>query len=97
MSLTDIEWPDTLKRISDFAFSNCSKLNRVTLPSSTKNIGDYAFIRCDRLTSVFVPESVVSVGIDAFDKDNKNLCIYGISGSYIQAYAKENKLRFKVK
>ena len=34
--------PDTVTKIGDYAFSNCSKLTRITIPDSVTSIGDYA-------------------------------------------------------
>ena len=52
--------------ISDFAFSDCTSLNSVTIPDSVTSIGDKAFCDCTSLNSVTIPDSVTSIGDKAF-------------------------------
>lgn len=64
----DIEIPNFVKVISDFAFDN-KELKSVTIPESVISIGDSAF-RDNKLTSIDIPDSVISIGKHAFT-DNK--------------------------
>ena len=48
------------------AFSNCTRLTRVTIPDSVTSIGQYAFYGCSSLTRVTIPNSVTSIGQYAF-------------------------------
>ena len=52
--------------IGDYAFSECSSLQSVTIPNSVTNIGGRAFQGCSNLQSVTIPNSVTSIGIGAF-------------------------------
>ena len=46
-----------LREIKGRAFSNCSKLTKVTMPRSVKTIGSTAFASCSKLTDIYVPWS----------------------------------------
>ena len=54
--ITDVEFPDTLKTIGDYAFDGCSSLKSVNFPASVENIGECAFANCTSLTEVTLPE-----------------------------------------
>ncbi len=54
--------PDTVKKIYDGAFYNCTELTSVDIPDSVTSIGNSAFSGCTGLTSVTIPDSVTSLG-----------------------------------
>ena len=56
----------TVTKISESAFSNCSKLTSVTIPSSISSIGNGTFSGCSSLTSVTIPNSVKTIDGSAF-------------------------------
>lgn len=58
--------PNTVKRIGDSAFNNCSNLSGITIPDSVESIGEYAFYYCSGLSSITIPDSVQSIGSSAF-------------------------------
>ncbi len=59
--------PSYVKRIEDYAFSDCSNLlTDITIPSSVTSIGDSAFQGCIGLTEITIPEGVTSIGDSAF-------------------------------
>ena len=58
--------PDSVTRIGDWAFAQCTGLTSVTIPDSVTSIGYCAFGNCTGLTSVTIPDSVTSIGDDAF-------------------------------
>ena len=64
--LTNLEIPESVTKIGDYAFRSCRGLTSVTIPESVTEIGNYAFESCSGLTSVTIPESVTSIGIGAF-------------------------------
>jgi uncharacterized protein YjdB len=53
------------------------------------------FVHCKSLTQITIPDSVSSIGPLAFENCNDNLIIYSYNNSYIQKYAKENKIGFR--
>ncbi len=57
---------DTVTRIGNGAFADCSNLTNIKLPNSITSIGNSAFGGCDSLTSIEIPNSVISIGDGAF-------------------------------
>ena len=58
--------PDSVTVISDWAFCECKKLNRVTIPDSVREIGEGAFSNCELLDEVIIPDSVDKIDDCAF-------------------------------
>lgn len=52
--------------ISDWAFTNCSVIESLTIPNSITNIGEYGFAFCVNLTSISLGDSITSLGFRAF-------------------------------
>lgn len=57
-SFTDIEWPDALTDIGQYAFASCTYFNPSSLPSGLLYIGQYAFYGCDRLSLTKLPDTL---------------------------------------
>lgn len=58
--------PDSVTVISDWAFCECKKLNRITIPDSVHEIGEGAFCNCILLDEVEIPDSVTTIDDCAF-------------------------------
>lgn len=58
--------PDSVVMISDWAFCECKKLNRITIPDSVHEIGEGAFCNCILLDEVEIPDSVTKLDDCAF-------------------------------
>ena len=58
--------PDSVTVISDWAFCDCKKLNRITIPDSVREIGEGAFSNCALLDEVEIPDSVTIIDDCAF-------------------------------
>lgn len=58
--------PNSLSKISSYAFAGCSGLTSVTTPNSVTSIDGYAFSGCSGLTTVTISNSVTSIGGYAF-------------------------------
>lgn len=95
--------PNSVKRIGDWAFSNCKSLTGVTIGNQVKRIGENAFFGCGNLKTVTIPNNVSLICELAFgfveNKDGeikkvKNFVIKGYTGSAAEKYAKENGLKF---
>ena len=70
-SATEIEIPSEIegypvKRISDWAFQDCRKLESVRIEKGLREIGHKAFYNCLSLTSLEIPNTVISIGTYAF-------------------------------
>ena len=59
--------PNSVTRVGDNAFSDCSGLTSITIPESVKSIGSYAFQRCSSLKSITIPNSVKKIGEAPFE------------------------------
>ena len=58
--------PDSVTVVSDWAFCECKKLNRITIPDSVHEIGEGAFCNCVLLDEVEIPDSVTMIDDCAF-------------------------------
>jgi len=67
-AIDSITIPNSVIRIGDRAFSDCSSLTSVAIPNSVTSIGNYAFAGCSSVTSVTIGNSVDRIGSSAFDK-----------------------------
>lgn len=65
-SLKEINIPNSIKKIGQYAFYYCSSLERVNLPNSLEAIGDCAFECCISLNEINLPNSVLTIGWEAF-------------------------------
>ena len=57
--------PDSVTKICDYAFYNCSSLAGVTIPDTVRSIGEAAFA-CTAITEIVIPGNVETVGTEAF-------------------------------
>jgi len=58
--------PDSVTTISDWTFSECNKLNRISIPDSVNEIGEGAFCNCKLLDELVVPDTVDKIDDCAF-------------------------------
>mgnify|MGYP004531026603 CR=1 FL=1 len=72
-ALETVFLPEGMKKIPDYAFSNCSNIKYMDFPNSLTEIGKYAFANCDALTSIHISEGVAKIGDHAFEDCNKLL------------------------
>lgn len=66
VKVNDLNLPNTVTAISDYAFKRCKGLTSVTIPNSVTSIGNQAFYECNGLTSIIIPNSVTKIGDRAF-------------------------------
>ncbi|MBR5825839.1 MAG: leucine-rich repeat protein [Clostridia bacterium] len=58
--------PDSVTVVSDWAFCDSKKLNRITMPDSVNEIGEGAFCNCTLLDEIEIPDSVIKIDDCAF-------------------------------
>ena len=58
--------PDSVTVVSDWTFSECKKLNRISIPDSVGEIGEGAFCNCVLLDELIIPDSVEKIDDCAF-------------------------------
>lgn len=56
------------KTIADYAFSECSELEKITIPDSVANIGKHAFYNCNNLKSIHITDLSAWCRINFSDK-----------------------------
>ena len=69
-SLTNIEIPESVTSIGDYALSGIT-LTNIEIPKGVTSIGERAFYRCFSLTNIEIPESVTSIGDYAFQSSDE--------------------------
>lgn len=66
-TLETVTLPDSLKKIDNCAFWDCSNLKSIDIPKNVTEIGDYAFIGCSSIEEIKIPEKVETIGSGAFN------------------------------
>lgn len=76
--ITDIEIPDSVTLISDYAFQHCKSLTKIKIPGSVKKIGNWwdnvngqVFNGCSNLEEVILEEGIEEISGRAFDACSK--------------------------
>ena len=59
--LTEVDLPDGLLKIGNYAFQNCVKLKSLTIPNSAIDLGYYVASGCSALTSIVFPKNLTLV------------------------------------
>ncbi len=75
-SVKSVEMPNTVTKIGDYAFYNCTPITEITIPDSVSSIGSYAFANCTSIKTLSVPENVSTIGNAAFDNCSSMKHIY---------------------
>ena len=65
-NVTSYVIPDSVTRISPWAFCDCSQLEEIIVPDSVTEIGEGAFYQCVSLREVVIPDSVDKIDDTAF-------------------------------
>ena len=64
--LTEIDLPDTVATVGDYAFSNCRSLNSFITGSSLQSIGENTLANCTSLKDLEFLDQLTSIGEGAF-------------------------------
>lgn len=63
---TEYTMPDTVKKVGDYAFLNCVKLEKIVFSNSLEEICNGAFLGCFGLKEIKLPNSLDTIGEGAF-------------------------------
>lgn len=88
----NFEIPNEVVEIEDMAFNGNKFIVMLVIPDGVEKIGTEALTECDSLKAVIIPESVKS--IDYSFSQSYGFTVYGISGSYSNQFANEERLKF---
>ena len=64
--IAEINFPDTLQFIYDYAFAGCNAITSVTLPNGLLTLGESAFLNCEGLLSVIIGDGLETISENAF-------------------------------
>lgn len=64
--LKNVELPNSLVIIGEFAFSECKRLKTLELPPNVRRIGKGAFQSCSRLQMLRIPDGVTEIEANTF-------------------------------
>ena len=67
-SLKEIEVPEGVTAIPDYAFNGCTELEEVLLPEALTAVGDSAFYSCTGLEGISLPGTLTAIGKSAFSE-----------------------------
>ena len=66
ISSNSLTLPFSVKRVSAYAFANCTYLSEIFIPNGVLSIDEYAFYNCSSLKRVYLPNTVTSIKEGAF-------------------------------
>lgn len=66
VGITEIIFPNTIKKIPNEVLNNCSGLKKVTIPDNVTEIGECAFSGCVGLKEIDLPDKLLKIGKYAF-------------------------------
>ena len=69
--ITEIEIPETVKIIEEYAFTQCKNLTGIVIPDNVTTIGHYAFYNCVGLSSLSIGKNVSTIGDMTFESCNE--------------------------
>lgn len=92
-AVKEVVFPNSLRTIGPAAFITCTSLETITLPYKITEIMDGAFCNCSSLKTITIPGSILEISPDAF-YNCSNVTINGVTGTYTEAFALENKINF---
>ena len=64
--LSEIDIPETITSIGNFAFARCESLQTITIPESVTDMGGWVFNECTNLQSVTLPGKITEINERTF-------------------------------
>lgn len=75
--LNNIDLPNTIINIGDYAFAYCKSLTNIKIPDSVKHIGEHAFYYCESIKRIILPKYITNIneGVFAYCYSLNNIII----------------------
>lgn len=67
LSIKSVKFPDSIKEIGSYSFSDCPNLTEVTLPANIEKIGFHVFENCTSLETINFPDHLVKTSDFTFE------------------------------
>ena len=67
LSIKSVTFPDSLKEIDSYSFSDCPNLTEVTLPANIERLGFHVFENCTSLKTINFPDHLVKTNDFTFE------------------------------
>lgn len=67
LSIKSVTFPDSLKEIDSYSFSDCTNLTEVTLPKNIERLGFHVFENCTSLETINFPDHLVKTSDFTFE------------------------------
>src|SRR5512138_1455782 len=64
----NVRIPTNVKTIGDYAFQECTEIEKIVIPQSVTAIGRYAFAQCENIKKITVPDGITAIGNYAFSE-----------------------------
>ncbi len=94
-----IVFPESLKYIGMYSFSEFDALTSATIPAGVKSVGEGAFNQCKNLKTVTIKGGTTQIGERSFGYasglKSVDLTINALKGSKAHTYAAQNGFKFK--
>lgn len=91
-ALKYVSLPDTVKSLDGLSFAGTA-IKTFVVNDGCEKLDNRCFAYNESLTAVYVPQSVVSFGEAVFDQ-SPNVTVYGVEGSAIDTYCRNNGISF---
>lgn len=91
IKLVRINFPKSLKSIGEAAFENTMLNGEITLPEGLERIERNAFKNLSNITAITILSRTVVIDPAGLPRVNKNMIVYGYTGSTAEAWAKSVK------
>lgn len=88
--ITDIQLPEGVETLDNFAFNGCTSLTTISLPQSLLNIYNYVFENCVNLTSITLPSNLQQLYPECLSGCGITSLYIPASVTYIQGFTCPN-------
>lgn len=93
--ITSVKIPSHISSMYGAFAGTKGKLKKAEFESGMKIIPPGSLCENHKLKTVIIPDTVTKISHGCFKYSDRNLTLRGKSGSCVQTYAKQNKLKFK--